>query len=256
LLVDLNDSHFILAIKYLTSHLDLNAAKTSVLFLENNIGLVDDVLFRELLRISLEQISSSLNSQYKAIIYFINSLFKKLINKYLSSETGENIELLKISELLLKVSEAIFKDGIKRGKYHRILHNHGRVIAEMLMRVKSKRNVAKEFNKEEAIILEHYIRTLCIFKTENLYLLNIGIIETLTRKELDHSQLRYFINIIVHGSLVQSAFTHNDLAISIIKSIVFCSQLGTIKIAESQINPAFSSGIAKNAITDFFGLVK
>jgi hypothetical protein len=37
---------------------------------------------------------------------------------------------LKLSDLLLKISEAIFgKDGTKRGKYHRILHNHGRVIA-------------------------------------------------------------------------------------------------------------------------------
>jgi hypothetical protein len=54
----------------------------------------------------------------------------------------------------LKVSDAIFgREGTKRGKYHRILHNHGRIIAELLMRVKSKRNVAKEFNKEEAAIL-------------------------------------------------------------------------------------------------------
>jgi hypothetical protein len=89
-----------------------------------------------------------------------------------------------------------------------------------------------------------------------MYLLNISIIETLTRKELDHSQLRYFISIIVHGSLVQSAFTHNDLAVSIIKSIIFCSQLATLKIPETEINPTFSSGIAKNAISDFFGLVK
>lgn len=78
----------------------------------------------------------------------------------------------------------------------------------------------------------------------------------MTRKELDHSQLRYFINVIVNGSLVQSAFTHNDLTVSIIKSLVFCSQLNTIKIPESQIDSTFSSGIAKNVITDFFGLVK
>jgi len=104
--------------------------------------------------------------------------------------------------------------------------------------------------------LEHYIRTLRIFTNDNLYLLNIGIIETLTRKELDHSQLRYFITIVIHGGLVQSAFTHQDLALSIIKSIVFCSQLGALKLQESEIEPAFSSDIAKNAIADFFGLVK
>jgi hypothetical protein len=56
--------------------------------------------------------------------------------------------------------------------------------------------------------------------------------------------------------LTQSAFDHYTLAVSIIKTIVFCSQLGTIKVAESEIDPSFSSGIAKNVIADFFGLVK
>jgi hypothetical protein len=116
--------------------------------LENNISLIDDVLFRELLRLSLEQISFGLNSEYKSIIYFINTLFKKLLNKYLA-QSGENIELLKLSELLLKISEALFsKDGTKRGKYHRILHNHGKVIAELLLRVKSKKRVVKDLNNE------------------------------------------------------------------------------------------------------------
>jgi hypothetical protein len=81
---DIKEGHFILPIKYLTSHLDLNACKATLNFLTANISLVDDVLFRELLRLSLEQISSSLASNYKPTIYFINTLFKKLVSKYLT----------------------------------------------------------------------------------------------------------------------------------------------------------------------------
>lgn len=105
-------------------------------------------------------------------------------------------------------------------------------------------------------ILQHYIRIISIFKLDNLYLLNIAVIESITRKELDHSQLRYYIDVLIRGSLIQSAVDHTALAVSIIKTIVFCGQLGTIKIPNSSVDPSFSSGIAKNIIADFFGLVK
>jgi len=73
---------------------------------------MDDVLFRELFRLSLSQVTTALHSQYKQIIYFLNTFFKKLMSKYISDVT-EPTQLLKLSEILLKVSSTIFgKEGI------------------------------------------------------------------------------------------------------------------------------------------------
>lgn len=70
------------------------------------------------------------------------------------------------------------------------------------------------------------MRIVRIFGKENLYLLNIGIIEVLTRKELDHGHIRYFISKLLLGSIKESAVDFYDLGLSVAKTIVFCSQLG------------------------------
>lgn len=102
----------------------------------------------------------------------------------------------------MKVSEETFgKVGIKRGKYQKIIHNHGKIIASLIVGIKSKKKVTKDLNEEERTVLEHYLKIIKIFNLENLYLLNIGIIEILTRKELDHGHIRYFIGKIVLGGI-------------------------------------------------------
>lgn len=57
-----------------------------------------------MMRLSLLHLSSNLKVNYKQTIYFVNTLFKKIINKYIN-EGKETAELIKISDILLKVSE-------------------------------------------------------------------------------------------------------------------------------------------------------
>ena len=52
------------------------------------------------MRLSLAQLASSMNSDYKSVVYYLNTLFKKMIGKYAS----EASELVPLSEILLKVS--------------------------------------------------------------------------------------------------------------------------------------------------------
>lgn len=72
---------------------------------------------------------------------------------------------------------------------------------------------------------------------------------------MDHSQVRYFINTILNKSLIESMIDHRLLAMSIIKTIIFCNQIGILKISIN-MNGIYSNGIAKNIISDFFGLIK
>jgi len=158
---------------------------------------MDDVLFRELFRLSLSQVTTALHSQYKQIIYFLNTFFKKLMSKYISDVT-EPTQLLKLSEILLKVSSTIFgKEGTRKGKFHRILHSHGRLIAELIIRLKNKQTASKNLADYERSILDHYLITIKTYDTDNVYLFNIGIVEILTRKAMDYNHIKYFINKVI-----------------------------------------------------------
>lgn len=196
--------------------------------------MIDEILYKELFRLSLIQITSFLNTSYKQIVYYLNTLFKKLMGKYIL-ENSEPVQIIKLSELLLKISEEIFgKGGIRRGKYHRLLHNHGRLIAELILSLKNKKLVTKRTTEDERIILEHYLRVLNTFGNENIYLLNIGIIEILTRKEMDHSHVKYFVTKVLVGSVNQGGFDFHSLSYSLAKTIIFCGQFSPIlKIDES-----------------------
>ncbi len=81
---------------------------------------------------------------------------------------------------------------------------------------------------DEKMILDHYLRILKVFGVENLYLFNIGIIEILTRKKIDHSHIRYFINKILLGSIRAGDLDFYELGMSLAKTVVFLSQLGSI----------------------------
>ena len=96
-----------------------------------------------------------------------------------------------------------------------------------------------------------------MFGLENLYLLNVGIVEILTRKQIDHSHIRYFINKILLGSIRSGDIDFYELGMSLAKTVVFLSQLGSIiKLSLETLDVSLTSGIAKNIIVEFFGLVK
>ena len=38
------------------------------------------------------------------------------------------------------------KNGIKKGKFQKIVHNHGRIIAELIVGLKSKKQTTKALN--------------------------------------------------------------------------------------------------------------
>lgn len=44
-----------------------------------------------------------MGSQYKSVVYFLNTWFKKMMNKYLGGREG--VEMSKLSEILTKISE-------------------------------------------------------------------------------------------------------------------------------------------------------
>jgi len=67
------------------------------------------------------------------------------------------------------------KNKLKKGKYHKLLHNHGRLLAEMVIGLQTKEKVSK-IKIDENIIINHYNKILSIYTEDNLYLLNIGII--------------------------------------------------------------------------------
>ena len=93
--VDLNNEDFISPIKYLAQFYDLESSQSSLSLLITKIQLFDDVLYRELMRLSLNHIAKALNVNYKNIIYFLNTFYKKIISKYTD---GENkVELIKLS---------------------------------------------------------------------------------------------------------------------------------------------------------------
>lgn len=75
------------------------------------------------------------------------------------------------------------------------------MIAELIVGLKSKKRVRKELTSEERLVLEHYRRVLKVYGLENLYLFNIAIIEFLTRKDLDHGLIRYFISKMLLGGI-------------------------------------------------------
>ncbi len=51
---------------------------------------------------------------------------------------------MRLSEILLKVSEGtIGRVGTKRGKYQKLLHNHGKLIADLIIGIKWKKVVTK-----------------------------------------------------------------------------------------------------------------
>lgn len=92
-----------LPIKYLSTTSDINSSKYAITLLTTDINLIDDILYRELFRLSLNHLATDFNKNYKQNIYFLNNFFKKMMNKYLVS--SEKIEKLKLSEVLMKVSE-------------------------------------------------------------------------------------------------------------------------------------------------------
>lgn len=63
---------------------------------------MSDVLYRELLRLSLVQIAGALGAHYKQLIYYLNTFFKKMMGKYLPSREG--LEVIQLSDILTKVS--------------------------------------------------------------------------------------------------------------------------------------------------------
>jgi hypothetical protein len=202
----------------------------------------------------LKQIKDALQSSYKQVVYFLNTFFKNMINR----KFEDAVEMINLSEMLLRVSEETFgKVGVKRGKFQKILHNHGKMIAELIVGLKSKRTVNKNVRTEERVVLEHYLRVVRVFGPDQLYLLNIGIVEVLTRKELDHSHIRYFITKIVLGGIREGSYDFYHLGLSLARSLLFCGQLNScLGFREAEMDPSISSGIAKHTIVEFFGLVK
>lgn len=82
-----------------------------------------------------------------------------MIAKYLGCNEGGDIS--KLSEILTKISEETFgKFGTKRGKYHKIIHNHGKMIAELIIGLKTKKRITKQLSSEENLVLEHYLRII------------------------------------------------------------------------------------------------
>jgi hypothetical protein len=82
---DLENNDFILVIKYLSINSNVESSKHALDILVSNVNLIDDVLYRELFRLSLNQLASSLAKNYKNGVYFLNNFFKKMMNKYLTS---------------------------------------------------------------------------------------------------------------------------------------------------------------------------
>ncbi len=60
----------------------------------------------------------------------------------------------------------------------------------------------------------------------------MAIVETLTRRELDHGHIRYFVTKMLIGSVRESVVDFYDLGLSLAKSLVFCSQLGSCLVLE------------------------
>ncbi len=62
--------------------------------------------------------------------------------------------------------------------------------------------------------------------------------------------MRYFITKIILGAINESSFDFEDVGVSLAKTIVFCSELGSIvKLSLNEIDVSITSGIAKNAIS-------
>jgi len=72
--------------------------------LVNDLNMIDDVLFRELVRLSLQQLSVTLSANYKQTVYYLNTLFKKFMSKYII-DNAEPSQILKLSDMLLRISE-------------------------------------------------------------------------------------------------------------------------------------------------------
>jgi len=60
-----------------------------------------------------------------------------------------------------------------------------------------------------------------------MYLLNIGIVECLTRKELDHGHIRHFIGRIIISAVREGICDMFGLILSIAKTLVFCGNLNS-----------------------------
>ena len=147
--------------------------------------------------------------------------------------------------------------GIRKGKHQKILHNHANIIANTLVGLKSKRVSSKNLENDERKLLEHYLRIVKTFGVDQIYLFNIGIIEILTRKELDHGHMRYFISKLLLGGIREGSYQFYDIMISLARILVFCSEIKScLTLKEGEIDSGISSGIAKKTIIDFFGIVK
>lgn len=91
----------------------------------------------------------------------------------------------------------------------------------MILALKTKRTMSQNVTSEERIVLEHYLRTVRVFGCDQLYLLNIGIIENLTKKELEHGHLRNFISVLL-GGVRESHYDYFSLVCSWAKTLIFC----------------------------------
>lgn len=44
---------------------------------------------------------------------------------------------------MVRISQGMFSGDLRKGKYHKILHNHGAILANMILSLKIKSSVSK-----------------------------------------------------------------------------------------------------------------
>lgn len=97
---------------------------------------------------------------------------------------------------MLKISEKLFSHaGNTKGKYQNLIHCHCRILSVLINAIDSHELTE---NSSPLITLpmlqSSYTSLIQIFGAKELYLINMGIIELITRKELNYQKLKVFID--------------------------------------------------------------
>lgn len=87
--------------------------------------------------------------------------------------------------------------GNNKGKYQNMLHSHCKLLSSLINNMD-----AHEFTSTSPVITptllqNTYSKLIGIFGTKELYLINIGIIELITRKQLNYQKLKFFIDTVM-----------------------------------------------------------
>jgi hypothetical protein len=82
-----------------------------------------------------------------------------------------------------------------------MIHSHCRLLSLLINNIYSHEFASNSPVITPALLQNTYHQLIGIFGTKELYLINIGIIELISRKELNYQKLKFFIDDIMVKTL-------------------------------------------------------